>query len=148
MSLRVSVVVVAALATILTLSSLSSGSAQAKSITCDEAGNCVTRCSQTLGNGSFLEFDEGTEITVTDKDGVVRKFKCVNGDWVLQAGIQVGAGKFGNIGVASIGGVNGELAYETCDDGDCTTTKRLFGPPGRLRKTGECNPTDIACPLN
>ena len=53
---------------------------------------CVVYCSQTLSNGNFIEYEEGTVITSTDASGTTRKFKCVNGQWVQQASLVSGAG--------------------------------------------------------
>ena len=83
---------------------VSTSVAQAKSVQCNEAGVCVVYCSQTLSNGNFIEYEEGTVITSTDASGVTRKFKCVNGQWVQQASLVSGAGLAGMIspvGIAS-----------------------------------------------
>ena len=113
--------------------------AQAKSVTCDEAGQCVTRCSQTLPDGGFVEYDAGTVITITDKDGAVHTFKCgADGQWVQQTRVLPGSGILGNIGVASIGGVNGTLTSDGYDP-------IVFGPPGRLNVKGGCNPQQVTC---
>lgn len=114
------------------------GSAEAKSVQCDEAGNCKVYCSQTLPNGSFIEYEEGTKITATDKDGRQVTFVCKNGQWVQTAALQIPQWSrlkiLGNIAVATIGGIQGTVAEVQCpefDSGPCTTgTPIVVAPPG------------------
>jgi hypothetical protein len=50
-------------------------------------GACKTVCRQTLADGWTVDYDEGTEITVSSPDGkTTRKFKCVKGQWVQEMG--------------------------------------------------------------
>lgn len=121
---------------------------QAKSVTCDEAGNCVVRCSQTLSNGTFIEYDEGTEITATDSSGRTVKFRCVKGQWVQQAGLQVGGGLFGNFTDTNIG------SFEIAPEEDLVVDPRgskgitYEGPRSLFHRPdfGGCDPNTVGCP--
>ncbi len=114
------------------------GSAQAKSVQCDEAGNCKVYCSQTLPNGTFIEYEEGTKITATDKDGKQVTFVCKNGQWVQTASLEIPQWSrlkiLGNIAVATIGGIQGTVAELECpefDSAPCTTGEPIVvAPPG------------------
>jgi len=65
------------------------GVADAKSIRCDAKGVCKTYCTQTLPNGNFVEYEEGTKIIVTNPDGTETHYTCKNGQWVQSASIVV-----------------------------------------------------------
>lgn len=112
--------------------------AQAKSVECNEAGQCTVRCTQTLPDGAYVEYEEGTTITITTADGQVYKYKCQNGNWVKQAALVVGVQLLGTIGPVSVGGVKLEGADVTADKAGLYLTRR----PDRTT----CNPTDVACP--
>jgi hypothetical protein len=59
-----------------------SGVAQAKSVRCDLSGRCKTYCTQSLPNGNYIEYEEGTKIIVTNADGKETTYTCKNGEWV------------------------------------------------------------------
>ncbi|MBE0611286.1 MAG: hypothetical protein IH609_18030 [Dehalococcoidia bacterium] len=110
---------------------------QAKSVRCDEAGNCKVYCTQNLPNGGVVEYEEGTQITVTTSDGKEYKFVCKNGQWEKAAAIQLPQWDriklIGNIGVASIAGIMGDVETEVCNDSPepvCTPQSNEVGPPG------------------
>ncbi|GMV85876.1 MAG: hypothetical protein AMXMBFR80_17310 [Dehalococcoidia bacterium] len=112
--------------------------AEAKSVRCDEAGNCKVYCTQTLPNGSYVEYEEGTQITITDKDGNEFKFVCKNGQWETAA-IVIPAPQWerikliGNIGVAGIAGVMGTVTTTVCNDSPepiCEVVSNDAVPPG------------------
>lgn len=65
------------------------GTAQARSVRCDAAGHCKTYCTQQLPNGNFIEYAEGTKITVTSPDGHEYHYTCKNGEWVASRIIQI-----------------------------------------------------------
>ena len=65
------------------------GAAQAKSIRCDAAGTCKTYCTQSLPNGNYIEYEEGTKIIVTNADGKETTYTCKNGEWVQAARTRV-----------------------------------------------------------
>ena len=118
---------------------LSVSTAQARDVECDEAGSCITYCTQNLPDGSRVRYDEGTTITVITTDGVQHKFKCQNGQWVSAAIIQIPQWSkirtLGNIGVGAIAGVKGDSATDACTiillssvGSDCFQTQ--IGLPG------------------
>ena len=61
------------------------GVAQAKSVRCDANGTCKTYCTQSLPNGNYVEYEEGTNIIVTNPDGTETHYTCKNGEWVKTA---------------------------------------------------------------
>ena len=69
------------------------GVADAKSKRCDANGTCKTYCTQSLPNGNFIEYEEGTKIIVTNADGTETHYTCKNGDWVKDARIVVDTSK-------------------------------------------------------
>jgi hypothetical protein len=136
LSLRALALSVVMLATIGATANL----AQAKSVVCDEAGNCKVYCSQTLPNGNFVEYEEGTKITATDKDGRTHTFVCKNGQWVQQALTVPSTGIFGNVSPNNIGPI--QLDPETPIRSD--TDPFYIGP--RRPTFGGCNPDTVGCP--
>jgi hypothetical protein len=66
-----------------------SGVAQARSVRCDAAGHCKTYCTQTLPNGNYVEYEEGTNIIVTYTDGTQGHYTCKNGQWVKTSRVVV-----------------------------------------------------------
>jgi hypothetical protein len=73
-------VIVAFVVFVGTLVGAGSSVAHAKSVRCDEQNVCKVYCTLNLEGGSWVEYPEGTEITVYDGSGE-HKFKCVNGEW-------------------------------------------------------------------
>ena len=122
------------------LASLGAGAGvvEAKSVKCDLAGNCKTYCTQTVANGSYIEYEEGTVITVTTTDGKETKNKCQNGEWVQQARTSPGAGIIGTISPNYIGPIQIKTVEvdEGWDDG-----KLIIRRPQVL----PCGPNQVSC---
>jgi hypothetical protein len=123
-------------------------------ITCNDAG-CHEDCQQQLPNGDTAYYTHGTVITLYDgKTGEEIKFKCVDGQWVKQAGLQLpqfwkGLQILGNIGVGSLAGFKGDVTSTQCNDSPepvCTDVSYTVGPPGLTLSDGGCNPNQVFCP--
>jgi len=134
---RLLVVSVAAAAP-LAASVFASGPALAKSVRCDERGNCKTYCTQSLPNGNWVEYEEGTEITVYNPEtGGEFKYVCRDGQWVrvriMGEDGRPGPKLLGVIAVGSVAGVKGD--YEVCYANralGCDKSSTPIGPPGLL----------------
>lgn len=125
---------------------LGAAPAAAKDVQCDETGKCVVRCSQTTSNGNYITYDEGTEITVhTPADGQTRKYKCVNGNWVLQSALQVSQSKLGVLNPAALlQGVKGSFTMDVEIDGSVVDTITFAFNPGRPTRP-PCDPQQVTC---
>lgn len=96
------------------------------------------RCTQTLPDGAYVEYDEGTTITITTADGHVYKYKCQNGNWVKQSAALTIPTILGTIGPVSVGGI--KLADTQSVSFD-TEGILLFRRPDRTT----CNPQQVTC---
>lgn len=126
-------------------------SAHALKVRCDTTG-CKVYCTQQLPNGNTVEYEDGTNITVTTPDGTEHKFTCKNGQWVRASVIQLPGwrGVIGTIGVGSIGGIRGDVESQDCNDSPepvCTDVSYSVGPPGLSTASSPCTGLEVAnCP--
>jgi hypothetical protein len=77
------VMVVAAAAAVVALCVGVTASNAERKRACD-GGKCRIVCREEVrdGTGATVDYEEGTTITIREKDGKVRRFKCTDGHWV------------------------------------------------------------------
>ena len=120
-----------------------------RKFTCGLFEGCHEECQQQLPNGDTAYYPHGTRITMHDgKTGEEIEFECVDGQWQRVSALIKGHKVLGNIGVGSMGGIQGELTATVCNDSPepvCTDVRHEVGPPGR-RIADVCNPEQLVCP--
>lgn len=107
-----------------------------KRIVCKE-NECHQSCTQQLPNGDTVYYDHGTRITILTADGETHEFVCKEGKWERARTFEwTGPLTVGNIGVAAIAGVKGEVTGTVCDHDVlrpiCSDVSYPVGPPGRV----------------